>query len=188
MFKKISVPILGLVLLMSASCSGSSVEKQEELAELVGNVFGLQSMAFMMVLYGMPVENVDLVMNETQTEATLTYTDYMVADALAAMGAPAEEAENLPFAGMSGTVMVLEDGSMNFDLTLFDSSVETLAFTFDNSAQTVVDLVADGEDYDISETLERMAEEQMQEQEAAAAAVEEEVSVEGEVSVEASQE
>jgi hypothetical protein len=168
MLKKISALSLGLAILFATSCSTG--KQKEELADLVGNVFGVQSMAFMMMLYGMPVENAELAMNEDQTEATVTYTDYMVTDALAAMGAPAEQAEELPFEGMSGTVHVNEEGNMEFDLALIGSSYTTLVFTFHNDDQSISDLVADGKNYDITKVLEKMAEERMEEEQAAAEA------------------
>ncbi|MDC7219977.1 MAG: hypothetical protein PQJ59_08560 [Spirochaetales bacterium] len=166
MTKKISALFLGLALLFATSCSAV---KTEDMADLVGNVFGVQSMAFMMLLYGMPVENAVLSMNEEQTLATVTYTDYMIAEALSAMGAAPEDLEELPFEGMSGTVQVDDQGLMQFDLTLTGASVETLAFNFNNNTQFVSELIADGEAYDVNEALEKMAEERMKEEEAAAA-------------------
>ena len=165
MFRKISALFLGLILLLAVSCEKGG--KEEEMAELVGNVFGIQSMSFMMLLYGMPVENAVIEVSEDQTQAVVTYTDYVVADALTAMGASPEDLEGLPLSGMSGTVNVTQEGAMIFDLTLAGSSVTELAFSFDNNTQEVSDLVADGTAYDVNEALQKMAEERMKEQAAA---------------------
>ena len=166
MLKKFSALILGLILLFSFSCSkGGGTE--EELAELVGNVFGIQSMSFMMLLYGMPVENAALEVSEDQSSAVVTYTDFVIADALAVMGAAPEEIEDLPLTGMSGTVHVSQEGVMVFDMTLVGASVTELAFSFDNATQEVSELVADGTAFEINDVLKKMADERMQEQAAA---------------------
>jgi len=173
MIKRLFAPLLGILMLLSLSCSSGPAK--EDLADLVGNVFGFQSMTFMMLMYGMPIENAAMEMNEEQTEATITYTDYEVAKTLEAMGTSLEEAGDLPFATMNGTVRVADTGTMEFDLTLTEAVVTAISFSFDNATQEVTGLVADGKEYDISETLKKMAEKRMQEQQAADEAAEAEL-------------
>ncbi len=162
MVKRILSSLLGMLFLLSLSCSQGPAK--EDLAELVGNVFGFQSMTFMMLLYGMPVENAVLEMNEEQTQAVVTYTEYEILQTLEAMGASAEDAGEIPFTAMSGTVQVTDSGTMVFDLTLTDAVVTAISFSFDNNTQEVTGFVADGKEYDISKTLKKMAEDRMAEQ------------------------
>jgi hypothetical protein len=139
MLKKISLSILALGLLVTTSCLGKV--SQNDLAELVGNVFGIQSTATMMLVYGMPMENVSLEMNEAQTSGTVTYDNFTIAE----------------FLSLSGVVSMGEEGSMNFDLTLTEAVCETLIFDFDPESQQIINLKADGKDYDINKALEKLS-------------------------------
>jgi hypothetical protein len=103
------------------------------------------------------MENVSLEMNEAQTSGTVTYDNFTIAEFLTTMGASTEDIDSIPLSSLSGVVSMGEEGSMNFDLTLTEAVCETLIFDFDPESQQIINLKADGKDYDINKALEKLS-------------------------------
>ena len=155
MLKKISLFVMALGLLLTTSCLGKV--SKTDLADLVGNVFGIQSMTTMMSVYGMALDSAVLEMSEDETSGTMTYDNFSISELLLTMGATEDDMATVPLDTMSGSVAVAADGSMEFNVTMTGAVCEELFFNFNGETQKITNLKADGKEYDINEALEKLS-------------------------------
>lgn len=153
--KKKHLALILLPLLMTFSCQ--NMITKAKLADLVGNVFGIQSMTTMMAVYGMPVEGAELALSDDKASGTISYDNFSIAVFLESMGAGEEEIGTVPLDTLSGSVAIGEDSSLGFDVTLTGAVCTSLVFNFDAESGKITDLTADGKAYEINEALEKLS-------------------------------